>query len=57
MPKSSLFNTFDRILKRAVLDSYPIHSLRPHICNDTNGSWVGFEIYSTTIRTWESTNN
>ena len=28
MPKTSLFNAFGRILKRAGLNSYPIHSLR-----------------------------
>ena len=28
MPKSTLFNAFERILKRAELDSHPIHSLR-----------------------------
>jgi integrase len=28
MPKSTLFNAFERILKRAGLNPYPIHSLR-----------------------------
>lgn len=28
LPKSTLFNAFECILKRAELDSYPIHSLR-----------------------------